>query len=150
MFSSSKSTPSYSSESRPASGGNAGSTVIARGVKVEGDFSSEGEVVIEGQVNGSLGTSSVLTVGPDALIKADIKANEAHISGTVEGNVFVTKGLDISSSAKVTGDLTAETISVEAGAQIQGRVTIGIKAAPPVSKSPSPKAKPFEKSSDLE
>ena len=101
--------------------------------------------MIEGQVNGSLGTSSVLTVGPDALIKADVKANEAHISGTVEGNVFVTKGLDISSTAKINGDITAETISVEAGAQIQGRVTIGIKSNAPSNKPPSPKAKPFEK-----
>ncbi len=103
------------------------STVIARGVKVEGDFASEGDVVIEGQVNGNLSTSSILTVGPEAHIKADVKAREATISGTVDGNMTIASRLHLQSTAKVNGDIAAETIEVESGAQIQGKVLIGVK-----------------------
>lgn len=124
MFSSSKS-DSYSSTA--ASGA---STVIARGVKVEGDFSSEGDVVIEGQVNGNLSTSAILTVGPEAVIKADVKAREATVSGTVEGNMVVTARLHLLDTAKIIGDITAENIEIESGAQIHGKIAIGQKPVP--------------------
>ncbi len=100
-------------------------TVIAKGVKVEGDFASEGDVVIEGQVNGSLSTSGRLTVGNDAVIKANVKASEAHIAGTIEGNTTVEHALELSASARILGDIVAQTISVESGAAIEGNMNIG-------------------------
>ena len=56
------------------SSSSAGSTVIARGVRVEGDFTSQGDVVIEGEVNGHVTTNSLLTVGNEAKLKAEVAA----------------------------------------------------------------------------
>jgi cytoskeletal protein CcmA (bactofilin family) len=108
-------------------GGKAPATVIARGVRVEGEFKSEGDVLIEGEVHGNLTTTGQLTVGPEARIKADVHAAEAVVSGTVQGNVGVTKRLELKSTAKVTGDVTAETVSIEPGATISGKFAIGVK-----------------------
>lgn len=121
MFSSKR---EETSEAPKAAYANA-STVIARGVRVEGDFASEGDVVIEGEVRGSLKTSASLMVGAEASITADVKAAKATVSGHVEGNVIVSGELTIKGSARVNGDITAETMSVERGAKLQGKVMIG-------------------------
>jgi len=108
-----------------ASSGTAGATVIARGVKVEGEFHSQGDVMIEGDVQGSLSAAGTLTVGPEATIRADIKAQEAVISGEIIGNLQITRQAIFHASARVKGDVTAERINVEAGAIIEGRFQIG-------------------------
>ncbi len=124
MFTSSKRSESGEYPTPVASGG-AGSTVIARGVRVEGDFKSQGDVVIEGEVDGQITTSAVLTVGSDAKLKAQVVAEEATIAGQVEGSITVKKRLELKMTAKITGDVTCETIIVEAGAALNGKVSVG-------------------------
>ncbi len=106
-------------------GSHGGATIIARGVKVEGDFQSPGDVAIEGDVEGTLGTGGLLTIGAEARVKANIKANEASVSGIIEGNIAVEKRLELKSTAKVFGDVTCETVSIEAGACMNGRMSVG-------------------------
>ncbi|HEU0050646.1 MAG TPA: polymer-forming cytoskeletal protein [Patescibacteria group bacterium] len=110
-------------------GHGGGTTIIAQGVKVEGEFSSQSDVVVEGEVHGTFATTGLLTVTAEAKIKADVTAGEAVVSGTVEGNLVVHRRLDVKATAKIMGDVSAETVSVEAGAVLAGRVSIGIKGA---------------------
>lgn len=107
--------------------GRPNATVIAHGVRVEGDFSSQGDVLIEGEVHGNVATSGMLTVGPQAKLKADVKAEKAVIAGVIEGNVTVGSHLDLKATAKIMGDLVCETAAVESGATLSGKVTIGTK-----------------------
>ncbi|MDO8583689.1 MAG: polymer-forming cytoskeletal protein [bacterium] len=106
-----------------------GTTIIARGVRVEGEFSSQSDVVVEGEVHGTFSTSGLLTIAPEAKIKADVAAGEAIVSGTVEGTFTVQHKLELKSTAKILGDVSAETVSIEAGAIIAGRMAVGIKGA---------------------
>lgn len=124
MFSSNRrpDRPEYEPVSAPSTNG---ATVIARGVKVEGDFVSQGDVIIEGEVNGHVSTSGLLTVGTEAKLKAEVAADDAVIAGLVEGTVTVKKRLELKSTAKVVGDVICETASVEAGAVLHGKCTIG-------------------------
>jgi cytoskeletal protein CcmA (bactofilin family) len=117
------------SDSRPApSHANAAGTLIAHGVRVEGDFSSQGDVSIEGEVHGTVKITGRLSVGPQALLKADVSAERATIAGGVEGNVSVTSHLELASTARVMGDIVCETIAVESGAALNGKVMIGTKS----------------------
>lgn len=118
-------------QNSPFHGGQA-ATVIARGVKVEGEFHSQGDVVIEGDVRGTIFAAGTLTIGSDAHIVANITAQEAVISGSVQGNLQIEKQAIFHATAHIVGDLTAERITVEAGAVIDGKVQIGIGAAKPV------------------
>lgn len=113
-----------------------GSTIIAHGVRVEGNFSSQGDVVIEGEVNGQVTTTSVLSVGTDAKLKAEVTAEEAVIAGLVDGTVTVKKRLELKSTAKILGDISCETIMVEAGATLHGKVSVGAQKS---EKSPPAK-----------
>lgn len=104
---------------------NATTTVIARGVRVEGDFTAQGDVTIEGDVNGTVAAQGMLHIGSEAKLKAEISADDAVIAGVIEGCVTIKKRLELKSTARILGDVTCETAMVEAGAVLQGKVSIG-------------------------
>lgn len=104
---------------------NSPSTVIAKGVRLEGDFKSQGDVLIEGEVMGSISTDSLLTVGNEAWLKAGVQASEAVIAGRVEGNLQIDNRLEIKGTAKIKGDIVCRTVVVEAGAVLQGNMKSG-------------------------
>ncbi len=121
--------PSYVPPPTPPAPVRTASTIIAKGVKVDGDFASEGDVVIDGEVKGNLSATGQISIGPDAIIRADVKAGNAVVSGTIEGNLTVEKRLDLKATARVKGDLVAEALAVESGARIDGKLVIGPKTA---------------------
>ncbi len=108
-----------------ASHANGNETIIAQGVKVEGDFQSQGDVVIDGEVSGSVKTAASLRVGETAVIQADVRAVSAVVAGAVRGNIHVSDTIELLSSSSVEGDIHAKSISVAQGARINGRVTMG-------------------------
>ncbi len=102
-----------------------GETVIAQGVKVEGDFTSSGNVIIEGEVAGSVSIEGDLKVGDAARIQANVCARNAVVSGQIEGNITITEKLDLGATSKVTGDVTAGVLEIAAGATVNGRINMG-------------------------
>jgi len=97
-------------------------TVVGPSVHVEGDFASEGNILVKGSVSGNVKTSKLLTVERGAQILANVKAGDAHISGNIKGNVKVEERLELSSSAQILGDITCSVLAVEPGALVQGKV----------------------------
>lgn len=149
MFSPSKTDAKYMSTTPPSSqtgfastNVSSAQTVIARGVRVEGDFRSQGNVTIEGELVGSLTCGGHLTIGPEASIQAAIVAEEATVSGTVQGNIKVAHRLELKAMAKIKGDIIAEAVAIESGAALEGHVQIGgAKSAAPAISSLTNKAK---------
>jgi cytoskeletal protein CcmA (bactofilin family) len=101
-----------------------GETIIAQGVRVEGDFHSQGDVVIDGEVAGSVETQSALSIGETAKIHADVKAKSAVVAGEVVGNIFAADMLELLATSHVKGDIVTARISVAAGARINGKVSM--------------------------
>lgn len=96
-------------------------TIIGQTVKLEGDFVGEGDVIVEGIVNGNLKTGKFLRVGENAQINAEIEAGDAYIAGAINGNIKIKNKLEITSTAKIKGDIETSLISVEIGALINGK-----------------------------
>lgn len=101
--------------------------MIAQGVKVDGEFTSNGNVIIEGEVTGSVVVAGDLHVGPSARIHADVSAQNAMVAGEIGGNMRVADRLELVESSRVMGDIEAQVLSVAAGAMINGRVSMGEK-----------------------
>ncbi len=102
-------------------------TIIAQGVKVEGDFASDGDVTIEGEVAGSVKAAGHLEVGPAAKIKAEVSAGSAVVAGEIVGNLTVSGKLEMLENSRLDGDLTVDVLSVSPGAKLNGRITMGLK-----------------------
>lgn len=99
-------------------------TVVGPSVVVEGDFSSEGNILVKGTVSGNVKTGQLLTVETGAKILANTKAHDALIAGEVKGNVRVADRLELTETARIRGDITCTTLVVAAGALIHGKVTM--------------------------
>lgn len=99
-------------------------TVVGPSVVVEGDFSSEGNILVKGTVSGNVQTGQLLTVEEGAKILANVKAGDALVAGEVKGNVRVEEKLQLTHSARVLGDIFCRVLEVESGAIIHGKVTM--------------------------
>lgn len=105
--------------------GNGGETIIALGVRLEGEMAAEGDLVIEGEVHGSVRTGGDLRIGENAVVEADVEAQNAVISGEVRGNIKIHGKLELFPSSKLTGDVTTEVLAVGPGAQVNGSISMG-------------------------
>lgn len=97
-------------------------TIVGPSVNVEGDFSSEGNIIVKGSVAGSVHTSRHLAVEQGAKILANVRAGSAKIAGEVKGNMKIKEILELTSTAKVIGDIEVKILVIEAGALIYGKI----------------------------
>jgi len=103
-------------------------TIIGSSVKVEGNFVGEGNVIIKGQLQGTLKTKNNVNIGPTAKVKANIEAQDIFLAGELHGNIKALGKLQIMSSAKIFGNFETQSLTVEAGASINGKCTMGSEA----------------------
>ncbi len=110
-------------------------TIIGPSVKVEGNFKSEGNINVDGIVQGSLKTNHNLKVGPSAKIKAEVEADNLFLSGEIRGNVKVKEKSQLTSTAKIFGNLETKLLTVEEGAIINGKCIMISEGQPPITES---------------
>jgi len=99
-------------------------TIIGSSVKVEGNFICEGNMIIDGEVKGTVQTNGFLQVGDRAVINADIKAANSKIGGQVKGSVKIDGDLELTETAKIFGDVEASSLSVARGALLNGKCSM--------------------------
>lgn len=95
-------------------------TIVGPSVKVEGDFVSKGNVVIEGMVMGSVKTERNLRVEEGAVINASVAAENVRVAGEIRGNVQALGMLELTPTARVIGDVYTKTLVIAAGAILHG------------------------------
>jgi cytoskeletal protein CcmA (bactofilin family) len=107
--------------STPASG----LAQIGKSVIVKGELSGSEDLYVDGQVEGSIALKgNSLTVGPNGQVKASVDAKGVVVQGKLDGNIQVSDRVELRKSAIVTGDISAQRISIEEGAFLKGKVDI--------------------------
>ncbi len=105
-------------------------TIIAHGVRLDGDLVAEGDLIIEGEVHGTVKTQGDLRIGEQALVEADIEAGNALVSGAIRGNILVRGKLELLPSSSMTGDVVTDVLAIGPGAQMNGCISMGADATP--------------------
>ena len=101
---------------------------IGGSILVKGDVVSTEDLVIDGQVTGTIELGDHgLTIGQSASVVADLAAKTVTISGQVKGNVISTGRVELKSTARVEGDISAPNLVMEDGANLSGKVDTGSK-----------------------
>jgi len=107
---------------------------------IKGEIRAREELLVDGEVEGSLESQSLLTVGPNGKVKANIKAREVVVYGSVRGNVEVAEKIAIRDQGSLVGDIKAAGISIDDGAYFKGSIDI-VRPEPKVVAKPQ-KAEP--------
>ena len=112
-----------------------GATRLGKSVKIIGEVTSDEELYLDGDLEGSLELNNRLTVGPNSTVKANIRAQEVIVFGTIKGNVESESRVSLRTGASIVGDIKTAGIVIEDGAYFKGGIDIsrggeGLKTAP--------------------
>jgi cytoskeletal protein CcmA (bactofilin family) len=116
---------------------------IGSSMQIKGDIRTHEELMVDGEVEGSLESHSLLTVGPNGKVKANIKAREVVIFGSVRGNVEVSEKIAIREKGSLVGDIKTAGISIDDGAYFKGSIDI-VRPEPKVATKPVKTEAPAE------
>ena len=111
--------PTNSGRERMATKGNSTFSVLGSDLSITGDIKASADLHIDGSVEGDIACSS-LVQGETSTVKGAIKAESARLAGTVEGSITA-RELVILKTAKITGDVFYDALTIEQGAQVEGR-----------------------------
>ncbi|HEY1016629.1 MAG TPA: polymer-forming cytoskeletal protein [Herpetosiphonaceae bacterium] len=103
------------------SGTNKPETVIGSNTTFVGTLKSDGNIRIDGSVEGEIEVLGNLIIGATGRVIATLKAANIHVSGAVKGTVVATEQLEISPSGKVWGDISAASLHIEPGGLFRGQ-----------------------------
>lgn len=129
------------------SNGSSGSSfsIIGDGITITGNIDSKVDLHIDGEVIGDIRCLS-LVQGPSSRIQGAIAAQNASLSGMVEGSIDA-GDLAIASSARINGDVTYENVTIEQGGHVDGKFKHKSSKSPNMAKSTvdmAKKAPPLE------
>ncbi len=97
-------------------------TVIGAGITIEGEITTDDDVVVYGTVRGRLRAKESISIEPGAVIEADITTGPLTVAGAVTGNIISTDRVDLQAGARVVGNVKAVRITIADGAQFKGNV----------------------------
>lgn len=95
---------------------------IGATMKIKGDFKSDEDVTIAGNVEGNINVSKTLTIAKDGEVTADIDADTVRIIGSGKGNLSASNKVEILEQGKYYGNIKSETLIVKEGAILIGDV----------------------------
>lgn len=98
-------------------------SLISAGLTIIGNLRSEGEIQIDGEVQGDIACAR-LTVGESGTVKGEITADHVDIRGEVMGRIHG-GSVTLAESAKVSGDIFHRSLAMQAGAYLEGQVRRG-------------------------
>jgi cytoskeletal protein CcmA (bactofilin family) len=107
-------------------------SLVAEGVRIRGDLASEGDVHLDGCVEGDLRVDR-LTIGETGWVTGAVQADAVEIRGRVTGSVAA-RLVRLCATARVDGDISHGEISIEAGAHFEGRSLV---LAPALEEAPT-------------
>lgn len=99
--------------------------MIGPGTKIIGNIETNGDIRIDGNIEGNINSKGKVVVGNNGFVKGEIICNNAEISGSLNGKMSVTELLSLKASSKVNGDIKSGKLSIEPGALFSGTCSMG-------------------------
>lgn len=109
-------------------GSDALSSIIGADALLEGTFTLDGSLRIDGTFNGILICGGTVTVGKHGSVVGDIEADEVILGGRVSGTVVARRRVVLEGSSVLEGDLATGSLLVSEGAVFNGNSRMGEEA----------------------
>ena len=100
-------------------------SLISANTKIVGEVHSDSDIRIDGTIDGNIHSKAKVVLGTRAQLKGNIVCQNADISCTTSGNIYVENLLKLNSTANIKGDIFTRKLVVESGAVFIGRCEMG-------------------------
>jgi len=119
---SSQTTATKPTPARPESAGTKKARIGA-GLLLKGELRGEGDVIIEGRVEGKITLKRHgVIIEESGRVDADIIASTICVAGEVHGNLHGTEQVVLLKTGRVEGNINAKSVTLETGAQFKGSI----------------------------
>ncbi len=105
--------------------GSSGS--IGRTAKVTGRLTGDGDLVVEGSVEGELSLKGHLHVAAGGSVIAPVEADEVTIEGSIDGDVRSRGPVTLRAGGQLRGAIHADRVALEDGAKYSGRIEMNVE-----------------------
>ena len=110
-------------ETRPIRSKNV--SVIGPTLVFKGELTADEDLVIEGQIEGTIDHQKHLVIGKQGRVKADIHAGSVIVEGQLVGDIYSKGIVSLANGADVQGDINCGRILMEDGARFKGSIDMG-------------------------
>ncbi len=111
-------------------------TTIGASIKLKGDLVGEEDLLIQGQVEGTIQLqNNNLTIGDKGRINADVSAKIINVQGELNGDLNGEDKVTIAETGKVHGNIVAPRVVLEDGAVFKGSIDMEPTKAPSAKQS---------------
>lgn len=105
------------------------SSHLSNDIEIEGDLNSNSDLIFDGKITGNITSKGALTVGQNARVKGDVKADQCVIEGKIEGNGEF-GNCRLMATAEISGSVAAGSLQMEEGASLSGQCRVGKASGP--------------------
>lgn len=99
--------------------------IVGEGTVFEGTLRAESNVNVSGRVVGKLIVNGRAVISQNGRVEGELRATNAAVGGTIEGEIFVEERLELESTAHVDGSIQTDRLVVEEGAVFTGSCKMG-------------------------
>ena len=128
-------------------------TFFGKNLKINGNISGEGNMIILGSFEGEFNLKGQLKVAQGAKVKGNFNATSIAVNGNVEGNLTATEKIHMDNTAKINGRIVTPKVSILDGAVFDGEMQMGKRSAhsskPAAAKPPQTPPAPAEKNEPM-
>lgn len=96
-------------------------TIIGKETTITGQLSSQGNIRVDGRIDGGVTISGDAVIGESGIVQGDIKAGSLTVAGTVTGNVDCDGNLSIHATGQLVGDVRVRSLNIADGGVFRGR-----------------------------
>ncbi len=104
-------------------------TFFGKNLKINGNVSGEGNMIILGSFEGEFNLKGQLKVAQGARVKGNFNATSIAINGNVEGDLTATEKIHMDNTARINGRIVTPKISILDGAVFDGEMQMGKRSA---------------------
>lgn len=109
-------------------------SIIPASLKFKGELSADEDLLIQGQIEGTIKHTQRVTVGKAGKVKANISAQVIKVEGTVWGDLHAERSVSVEGSGNLRGNIHAPSVRLVEGSRFNGAVDMDVKKPSQASK----------------
>lgn len=102
-------------------------TIIGKNTCIKGELNGDGNVRIDGHIDGSISIMGNAVIGETGVVVGDVQSGNLVVTGIITGNANVKESLCIYSTGQLVGDVRVRMLKIDDGGVFKGKSDMAVK-----------------------